>query len=234
MQRVQLVVDFPGQFIVPDEAGRLQLGTQFRCDVRRHGNAADAACRVESKRHVVIAGQLDKVCAAIEAMGCDSGQIAARVLDPDNARNFGKARNRLGQDVGDRPSGNVVEDDRQIALVGQMGEMGVHAFLVRAVVIGRNHERCRRAFRFCKGHVANGRGRIVRATTGNHRNTTRGFLDAQRNNAVMLVEGKGRTFPGRAARDKRTRAFTDLPVDETPECDFVNLSITKWRHERRN
>ena len=71
--------------------------------------------------------------------------VAARLLDGGHPRMLRQPQERVGLDVGPRARGNVVDDDRQAAVVRDGPEVGVEHPLVGPVVVGRDDERGVRA-----------------------------------------------------------------------------------------
>ena len=111
---------------------------------------ADLADRVDDQLadllgdpgQLVVAGQLAEILADAHPVVGDPRQVAARILDRDElvGKRLDHADHRFGLDVGHGAAGDIVEDDRQVALVRKMGEMGVHTLLIGAVVIRGNHQ----------------------------------------------------------------------------------------------
>src|SRR5215210_6936789 len=61
MERHESILDREGGLEVSSERRLLELRTESWRHVRRNGNAADPAMRVEGKRRSILAGELDEV-----------------------------------------------------------------------------------------------------------------------------------------------------------------------------
>ena len=99
----------------------------------------------------------------------DALDLAGGVLDADDPRQFGQRAHRLGRHVHDRPAGDVVDDDRQLAAVMQRGVMRDQAGLRRLVVIGRHDQRGIGADLFGVAHQADAFDGVVRPGACDHR-----------------------------------------------------------------
>ena len=159
---------------------------------------------------------------------------AACVLDADDRRDFRKARQCLGLDVGYCPSGDVVNNDRKIAGFGEMRVMRINAILIGTVIIRCDDQRCcgARCFREC--HMANSGCGIIRSATGDDRHTAIGDFDAKFDYAVMLFIGQRGAFAGRSAGDERRRALANLPFDEAAKSVFIDVTVPKRCDQCRN
>ena len=101
---------------------------------------------LKPKRHVVIARQLDEVRAAERARWALTRGRDCRVasLTPTIVGSCASRASVSARDVGHRARGHVVDDDRQVAGLGQRGEMGDKPVLARPVVIRQHAQAPRR------------------------------------------------------------------------------------------
>ena len=81
--------------------------------------------------------RLDQLAAAAE--------VGGRVLDADDARHLGEPQHRVVGEIGDRAARHVVEDERQVDLLGDRAEVAVQAFLRRLVVVRDDRQAALRA-----------------------------------------------------------------------------------------
>ena len=107
--------------------------------------------------------------AAARADPGDLLEVAAGLLDRDDPRMFGQPQERGGVDVRARPRWHVVDDDRQVALVGDGPEVGLEHPTVRPVVVRRHDERRVGAERRRAPGGGDRRRRVVRAGAGDDR-----------------------------------------------------------------
>ena len=140
-QRQPAVVDPPRALGVAGVPGRDERAHLGRDLVARDGDDAVAAHREDRERRRVVAGEDGHVARPVAADHRELLDVAARLLDRDDARVLGEPEERVGLDVRARPAGHVVDDDRQAALVGDRAEVGVEHPLVGPVVVGRDDER---------------------------------------------------------------------------------------------
>ena len=79
----------------------------------------------------------------------DAVKVTAGILDCHDAGQVRQRRDSMRQDIGDRARWYVVKDQRQIDILGQGGEMGGNALLIRTIVIRRYNQtgRCSAFFR---------------------------------------------------------------------------------------
>ena len=135
---------------------------------------------------------------------------------------------RLDRDVGDGAARHVVDEDRNVDGIGNGPEMRVEAVLRRLVVIGHD-DKCGIGAGFLGVNgIVDGFGGAVRAGSGDHRHAAAGFLDADFDDALVLVRRQRRAFAGGADRHQAMAALVDLPVDEFPECLLVHLAVASW------
>ena len=59
-------------------------------------------------------------------------------------------------------------------------------------------------------------------------------LDAEIDDAVMLVEAQRRRFACRSARNERVTPLFHLPIDERPVSGLIDRSVAKKGHQGRN
>ena len=130
-------------------------------------------------------------------------------------RNLGQAGDRFRQDVRAGAAGNVVQHDRQVARLGDGGEVAVVAFLRRLVVVGADHAARRRrrpSWRSCVRRMAS--RVLLEPVPGMTLMRPRGLLDHGGDDALVLVVIERRRFAGGADRRQAVGPLLDVPVDE--------------------
>ena len=68
-------------------------------------------------------------------------EVGGRVLEADDAGHLREPQHGLVAEVGDGAAGHVVQEHRQVDLLGDRAEMAVQAFLRRLVVVGDDRQR---------------------------------------------------------------------------------------------
>ena len=209
---------------------RAQRDQLARDLVGRDRHDAVAAHRQDRQRPGVVAGEDRDVARALAADAGDLLEVAAGLLDRDDARVLGQPQERVGVDVRARPRRDVVDDDRQVALVGDRPEVRVEHPAVGPVVVRRDDQRGvgtelgRPAGRPDRG------GGVVGAGPGDDpdavaRRPLGDDLDGRGDEPLALVGGQGGGFAGRAARDEAVDAGQDLPADEPAEGGLVEVAV---------
>ena len=235
MQGVEPVLQRQRLLPAPVQAGILEIRALPGRDVGGDGDAAAPAHRHEAERRLVITGQLAEIRAASQALGGHATEIAGRVLDADHALEFlGQPMHHGHANIGDRAAGHIIEDDRQVAALGEMGEVAIDPVLIRLVVIGRDHQRGARPRRLRGIHMLQRDACVVGTAAGDHGHAPRCLLHADRDDAVMLLDRHRGTFAGGSARHQRARSRLDLPVDEGSEGVLIDPAIAEWRDQCRN
>ncbi|MCY1300948.1 hypothetical protein D9M70_505360 [compost metagenome] len=219
MQRHQLVLIGKRLGEFTGKRRLLELGAEARSHVGRDGNAADAPMGIEAECRRVLAGELNEIRTAGHALFGNALDLAGRILDADDVR-IGLAKRRHGLDthIHDRPAGDVVDDDRQLHAFGDRGIMREEALLRRLVVIGRDNEDRIGTSLFGMLRELDCFRRVVGAGAGDHRHPLGRRLDAELDDFLVLVMGKGRRLAGGADRHETMAAFFYLPFhmrDET-------------------
>ena len=111
-------------------------------------------------------------------------------------------------------------------------EMRVEAALARLVVIGRDDEHGVGARLLGMDGELDRLLGAVGAGAGDDRHAAFGDLDAELDDAVMLLVRKRRRFAGRADRNEAARSLADLPVDEGAEGVLVERAVLHGRDQR--
>ena len=229
-------MDAPGGGPVPGVRGRAQRDELARDLVGRDGDDAVAAHREHRQGPGVVAGQDRDVARPVAADPGDLLEVAAGLLDRDDPRVLGESQERVRIDVRAGPRRDVVDDDRQVALVGDGPEVRVEHPAVGPVVVGGDDERGvgaelgRPAGRTDRG------GGVVRAGPGDDRDAIArralgGDLHGRGDEPLALLGRQGGGLAGRAARDEAVDAGQDLPAHEPAECGLVEGAV---RLERRD
>ena len=211
MQAEQAVVAGARRRDVAGERGPAQLGHQLRRDVGGDGDHAVASHQHQRQPRDVVAAVDREVAPRRGAERLDELAAAAhvrrRVLDADDARNLGEAQDRVVREIGDRATGHVVEQERQVDLFGDRTEVAIEAFLRRLVVIRNDRERAVRAgFLRVRGE-RDGLGRGVGARSGDDRNAPARFVHRRLDEQAMLLDVDGRRFAG-----VPTTTMPDVPL----------------------
>src|SRR5258705_4756447 len=107
-------------------------------DVRVYTNTADPTKLQERKDQDVVARVEGEVGLADDAPGLD--EVVIRLLHRPDARDLGEFDDRLRLDVDDDAAGNVVDDDRLVAGVGDRPEVLDDASGGGLVVVRRDDE----------------------------------------------------------------------------------------------
>ncbi|MPL67290.1 hypothetical protein SDC9_12981 [bioreactor metagenome] len=231
MQRHQLVLILHRRHVIARQCRRLHLGAELRRDVRGDRDAADAAHGVEAERRRILARELDEIGPAGQALLRHAAEVAGRVLDADDARQFRQLAHGLGRHVDDRPARDVVDDDRQRRGIVHRGEMRHHAALRRLVVIGRHHERGIGAGGLGVADQLDPLGGRVRAGAGDHRHPAGGGLHHLLDHAVVFLVAQRRAFAGGADRDDAVRALRDVPLHQFLERVPIDCAVRERRDE---
>ena len=129
-------------------------------------------------------------------------QITLGVLDGDDPRVLGQLDQGLGGDRDTGAAGDVIQHVRQPGRVGDRGEVGDEAVLLRLVVVRRHHEECVGASPFCLLGKFDGVRGVVGADPGHHRRPVPHRLDDGAQQLVFLGVAGGGRFTGGAADDQ--------------------------------
>ena len=134
------------------------------------------------------------------ALQADAVDLAGRVLDADDVLQLEEPRHGLDRHVDHRARRDVVDDDRNADRVVDRLEVLVEALLVRLVVIGRHDQHGVGARLLGVAGKVDRLGRVVGAGAGDHRHPALRHLDADFDDALVLVVAQRRAFAGRADR----------------------------------
>mmetsp|Transcript_27421 Transcript_27421/g.50473 ORF Transcript_27421/g.50473 Transcript_27421/m.50473 type:complete len:311 (-) Transcript_27421:14-946(-) len=234
VQRHQPILQRQRFAIVTRSTCRLHLGQQFRGHIGGHRNRTHTAAGVERMGGGIFARQLDELRTAGDAGIAHAGQISGGILHTHNTGQFGQLAHRLGRHVDDGPTGDVIDDDRNIGAIVQRREMGNQPALRRFVIIGCHHQRAIGAHllgKLNKAHRLNG---VVGPCPGNHRHAACSGLDHCLNHRLMFLMGQRWAFARGANGDKTAGALTDMPFDQLLEGFQIQSAVTKRRYEGRH
>ena len=234
VQRHQPVLDadrLPHPALAP---GAVHLRAEARRHVGGDADAAMAAGGVEGQRGVVLARELDEVGAAAAARVQRPGEVRRRVLHADDVPVLGEARHGVGRDVHHAAAGDVVDDHGQLHRVGDRGEVEEKPFLRRLVVVGRDHEAGVGAGLLGVAGEVDRLGGAVAARAGDHRNPAARHLDADLDDALVLLMGEGRAFAGGADGDQPLGALRDLPLHQLGELLLVHRAVLPHGRDQRD
>ena len=81
--------------------------------------------------------------------------------------------------------------------------------------------------------VLDGFDRIVGARSGNHRNTASDLFDHQLHHPAVLIVGQGRALTRGTDRHNAVSTLLDMPLHQTQQRLFIQLSLSK-RGDQRN
>src|SRR5882762_6050168 len=138
VSRLELLVDLARRVHVtlvegPDHSPDLRSN-----DVRVYTNTADSSELEEREDENVVPRVEREVRLADDAPSLD--EVVVGLLDRTDARNPGQLDDRLGLEVDDDPAGNVVDDDRPVADVGDRAEVLDDSSRGRPVVVRSDDE----------------------------------------------------------------------------------------------
>ncbi len=234
VERHEAVLHLQGRRVIALEAGILHLRAQARRDIGGDRNAAMAAMRHEAESRRVLAGELDEIRAHGVPLLADAGDVGGRILHADDVLQLVEPRHRIDRHVDHRAAGDVVDDDRDADRVVDRLEMGVHAVLGRLVVIGRDDQDRVGADPLGMLGEPDRLGGAVRAGAGDDRDPALDLVDRDLDDPLMFLMAQGRALARGPDRHDTVAAILDLPVDEFAKARFVDSSVFKWGHERRD
>jgi len=116
-------------------------------------------------------------------------------------------------DVDDAPGGDIVDQHRQLHRVVASGEVAIEPFLIRLVVIGRDHQRGVGAYGLRVMHEIDRFGGRIRAGPRDHRHAAGRGSDAKLNHLAVFVVTHGRALARGAHRHQAVDAADDLALD---------------------
>src|SRR5581483_2788750 len=165
-------------------------------DVVDRRDHALAAQRHQRKDQRIFAG-VNREALAAQADHIDRlVHRAGRFFDPGDVFDFGQARESFRLDLRAGAAGNVVDDDRNADRRSDFFVVLVNAFLGRAVVIGRNHQRAVGAgFLRLAGEPHRFVGGIG-AGAGDHRHAPVDLLDHRADDFIVLLMAERRRLAG--------------------------------------
>jgi len=142
----------------------------------------------------------------------------------------GQPQERIGVDVRAGPARDVVDDDRQVAVIGDRAVMGLEHPAIGPVVVGRD-DQCRIGTELGRASGGpDGGGGIVGAGPGDHPDTGTGRplgrdFDGRLDESFAFGLAQGGGLAGRAARDETVDAGQDLPADQPAEGGLVEGAV---------
>ena len=218
--------------IIACQRAFLKFRAKLGCDVCRDGNAANAAVGVKAQCGRVFTRQLHKISAAMHALLGHAGQIACRIFDADDHRQFGQFAHRFWCHVHDRTAWNVVDHNRQTTACGSR-KMGDQTRLGRLVIIG-GHDQCGiGACLFGGLDQTHGFHGVVGPCTRDHGNASGGGLYHGFHDQIMLGVGQRRAFAGCADWDKAVAALIHMPVDQFFQRICIHFAVRERRDKCR-
>ena len=135
--------------------------------------------------------------------------------------------------VDDGARRNVVDDDRLGGGVVDRLEVVVEPLLIGAVIVTSHMQGGIGAHPLGMEGVLDSFDRIVGTRPGNHRNTASDLFDHQLHHPAVLVVGQGRALPRGTHRHNAVSALFDMPLHQTQQRLFIQLSLSK-RGDQRN
>jgi len=161
-------------------------------------------------------------------------QRARSLLDADDVRDLGQSGQGFRLKIRSRPSGDVVDHDRDRDLFRDGPIMSIETFLGRAVVIGADHQRRIRPGFPGMFRQTDSLRRAVGTGSGNHRHPFVDRLHRHLDHPVMLFMGKGRRFTRRATGRNAVRPVGDLLIDQAAQRLLIDFPILERRHDSNN
>ena len=199
--------------------------------MRVHADAADAAELEERVDEVVVAG------VEVETRLVDDPfrlrKVVVRLLDGLHCRDLRQFDDRFRLDVDGDTTGDVVDDDRPVALGRDRLEVLDDSTLRRLVVVRRHDEEAVDADLVrCAGQVDRMRSG-VRARSGDHRRALAESVDRDAEELESLVVGEGRALPCGARDDDPVGAVLDQMLRKFAEAFVVDRAVLlEWRDDR--
>ena len=180
---------------------------------------------VETQCGGVLCTELHESLAAKCPLLADPLHAAGGILHADNPRPACHLGHGFRQYVDHTPARNIVEDDRDRAVVVENLVVAEQACLVGLVVIGRHDQRriCANGFSVLK-HVE-GLCRCVGASAGNNRNAAGHEIDDPLDDVLMLDLGDSRAFARCPDSNQPVAALGNVPLNEAFQRFDVNASV---------
>jgi len=200
-------------------------------DVRVHTNTADPAELEERQDQVVVPRIEVEVGLRDDAPRLD--EVVIRLLDRPNGRDPGELDHRLGLDVDDNPTGDVVDDDRPVADVGDRAEVLDDPAGGRLVVVGGDDEEpvYTEFVRFAR-QVDGVSGGVGAGAGDNGAAPTQG-VDGDPEELHPLVVGEVGALPRGGGHDEPVGTTLDEVLREFAEALEVDGSVAPERRDDR-
>src|SRR5206468_380039 len=198
-------------------------------DVRVHTNTADAA-ELEEREHEVVVPSVE-----VEVgVGHDAprlGEVVIRLLDRPDGRDLGELDDRVGLDIDHDTAGDVVDDDRPVADVGDRTEVLDDSAGGRLVVVGSDDEEpvYTELVRFT-GQV-NGVSGGVGAGAGDNGAAAAQGIDGDTEELEPLVVGEVGALAGGPGDHEPIGATLDEVLREFAEALEVDRSVAPERRD---
>src|SRR6266550_4433746 len=229
VDRFELLVDLARRLgVTLSESANHRLDA-WPDDVRVDANTADSAELEEGEDQVVVPRVEIEV-----GLGDDAprlGEVVIRLLDRANGRDSSELDDRLGLDVDHDAGGDVVDDDRPVADVGDGAEVLDDPARGRLVVVGSDDEepvytelvRLTRQVDGVSGGVGAGAGDDGAAPAQR--------VDGDAEELEPLVIGEVRALPGGAGDDEPIGTTLDEVLREFAEALEIDRSVAPERRD---
>src|ERR1051326_126029 len=230
----ELVMDLRRPFEFPFQAKADHFRKQFRDHIRddRH-DAVGAECG-EGERDRVVARPDAKPLLAVPQNLHDLCEIARRLLDPCDARNFfAHPENGFRFDVARSPARDVVNDDFGVHRFRYGEIMPEIPFLCRLIIVGADRKNCVGARLYCLARERDRLGGRIRACARNNLRLLPRLLGYDPDDARLLVVRECRALSRRSGGENRLDAVRDLEVDKFPQGLLVDLPFRREGGDER-
>ena len=219
-----------------EEVAAERRGTERRQDLRNNVRCYrdDALCseREHGKRLIVVsAPDVQRVAAEVPGAG-DKGDVAGGFLYAVDAGDLRKTRIVLRRTRYAGPAGDVVNDERQLGMLRDVGKVPDDPFGACVVVVRRcKQKRVRSEPLGAPRGVCRGE-RVVPTDPGDDLHAGSGVNRGELDNGSAFRLRKCRGFAGRAAHDNGGGAAFGLPVKRCGETVVVHAPVGEWGNKR--
>ena len=214
-------------------AGEGELGhflDELGDKVGGHADDPGRADGHEGERERVVAGKDGDIAQAANFAG-DIERIRG-LFDGNDIGVFAEAGDGLGEHGDAGAGGDIVQDDRQIHLVGEGHEVAVEALLRGLVVIGIDRKTAVGAGRLGKSVKLQGLAGGIGAGAGDYRDAGVGGLHGDLNHALVLAKIESGRLAGGAGGDEAVDSFGDLELNVFLKLILVEHAIIKRSNQR--
>ena len=209
-------------------AGGIAEGAERpRRGIGRHRNDALGAGQDRGHAGRVVTAEERELGASQRGKGCHTFGRADRLFDADDALMQRQFRDGFRFQIAPRAARHVVEHDRQVTMIGDLGIVAQQTFLSRTHVVRRHDERRIGTETLRATRQLDGFARIRRAGTGQDRRPTRHAGNGLAQQLVVFGGIERMGFAGRTGHHERLRATVELEVDQFGERIEIDRASTE-------